>query len=238
MSAAIRNTKGAELPEGPPSPGERAHDRLLRPVAAVVRGAYWLSLVGLVVGVLGPLVGTKLGLAWGGSQVCADSGSGSGSDSDSGFGTTGFTGVFRPRAGVDVMVRPSYCTDHADGAQRLFDVLGGLPSLLLALGVLFLLNRLIQGASRQGVFTVRVAKLLRVAGWWLLVGCLVAGVVEAGAHAALLATLARDHAFGADTWLGSWQPPYALVFTALGILTFARVMRAGVAMREDLEGTV
>jgi hypothetical protein len=230
MSAAIRNAKGAELPDGPSSPGERAHDRLLQPVATVVRGAYWLSLVGLVVGLVGPLVGTKLGLAWGGSQVCAESGSG--------FGTTGFTGVFRPHAGVDVMVRPSYCTDHADGAQRLFDVLGGLPSLLLALGVLFLLNRLIQGTSRQGVFTVRTAKHLRVAGWWLLLGCLVAEVVEAGAHAALLATLARDHAFDADTWLGSWQPPYALVFTALGILTFARVMRAGVAMREDLEGTV
>ncbi|WP_443068592.1 hypothetical protein [Streptomyces sp. NBC_01267] len=82
------------------------------------------------------------------------------------------------------------------------------------------------------------ARHLRVAGWWLLLGCLAAGVVEAGAHAALLAILAQDYPFTVESWLGAWQPPYALVLTALGILTFARVMRAGVAMREDLEGTV
>ncbi|MFG3532305.1 DUF2975 domain-containing protein [Streptomyces sp. NPDC047917] len=136
------------------------------------------------------------------------------------------------------MTRPSYCTDHADGVQRLFDLLGGFPSLLLVLGILFLLDRLIQGASREGVFTTRTVRYLRIAGWWLLLGCLAAAVVEAGAHAALLATLAKDYTFTADSWLETWQPPYALVFTALGILTFARIMRTGVAMREDLEGTV
>ncbi|MFE6497299.1 DUF2975 domain-containing protein [Streptomyces sp. NPDC057747] len=230
MSAEVQSSKGSELPDGPPSHGDRSEARLLEPVATVVRGVYRLLLVGLVVGAVGPLVGTKLGLMWGGPNVCAES--------RSDFSTDGFTGRFRPRAGVEVMTRPSYCTDHADGAQRLFDFLGGFPSLLLVLGILFLLNRLIQGASREGVFTVRTAKQLRVVGWWLLLGCLAAAVVEAGAHAALLATLAQDYTFTADSWLGAWQPPYALVFTALGILTFARIMRAGVAMREDLEGTV
>ncbi|GAA3477385.1 hypothetical protein GCM10018966_019150 [Streptomyces yanii] len=133
---------------------------------------------------------------------------------------------------------PRYRTDHPDSAQRLFDFLGGFPSWLLVLGILFLLNRLILGASRQGVFTVRTAKHLRLAGWWLLVGCLVAEVVEAAAHAALLATRAQDYTFNADSWGENWQAPYALVFTALGILTFARIMRAGADMREDLEGMV
>ncbi|MFE4328243.1 DUF2975 domain-containing protein [Streptomyces sp. NPDC056831] len=226
----MQRTKGSELPDGPPSHGDRAEARLLEPVATVVRGVYRLSLVGLVASTVGPLVGTKLSPMWGGSNVCAES--------RSDFSTDGFTGRFRPHAGVEVMTRPSYCTDHADGAQRLFDFLGGFPSLLLVLGILFLLNRLIQGTSREGVFSAWTVKLLRVAGWWLLLGCLVAEVVEAGARAALLATLAKDYTFDAGSWLGSWQPPYALVFTALGILTFARIMRAGVAMREDLEGTV
>ncbi|MFJ1544609.1 DUF2975 domain-containing protein [Streptomyces sp. NPDC088246] len=230
MPAEVQRTKGSELPDGPPSHGDRAEARLLEPVATVVRGVYRLFFVGLVAGAVGPLVGTKLRLMWGGPNVCAES--------RSDFSTDGFTAMFRPHAGVEVMTRPSYCTDHADGAQRLFDFLGGFPSLLLVLGILFLLNRLIQGASREGVFTARTAKLLRAAGWWLLLGCLVAEVVEAGAHTALLATLAQDYTFDADNWLGTWQPPYALVFTALGILTFARIMRAGVAMREDLEGTV
>ncbi|MGW3659886.1 DUF2975 domain-containing protein [Streptomyces sp. NPDC005151] len=208
----------------------RAEARLLEPVATMVRGVYRLFLVGLVVGAVGPLVGTQLRLTWGGPYVCAES--------RSQFSTDGFTDRFRPHAGAEAMARPSYCTDHADSAQRLFDFLGGFPSLLLVLGILFLLNRLIQGASREGVFTARTVKHLRVAGWWLLLGCLVAEVVEAGAHAALLSTLAQDYTFNAGAWLNTWQPPFALVFTALGILTFARIMRAGVAMREDLEGTV
>ncbi|MEW2484919.1 DUF2975 domain-containing protein [Streptomyces sp. NPDC048411] len=217
MSAEVQSSTSHE---------DRAEARLLEPVATVVRGVYRLALVGLVVGAVGSLAGAKLRLMWGSPHVCAES--------RSDFSTDGFTDRFLPHAGVDVMTRPSYCTDHADSAQRLFDFLGSFPSLLLVLGILFLLNRLIQGASREGVFTARTVKHLRVAGWWLLLGSLVAEVVEAGAHAALLATLAQDYTFDA----GTWQPPYALVFTALGILTFARIMRAGVAMREDLEGTV
>ncbi|MEU0832376.1 DUF2975 domain-containing protein [Streptomyces sp. NPDC005969] len=221
MSAEVQNSNAHD---------DRAEARLLEPIATVVRGVYRLLLAGLVVGAVGPLVGTRLGLPWGGPYVCAES--------RSDFSADGFTGMFRPLAGVEVMARPSYCTDHVDSAQRLFDFLGGFPSVLLVLGILFLLNRLIQDASREGVFTARTVKHLRVAGWWLLLGCLVAEVVEAGARAALLATLAQDHTFNAESWLGTWQTPYSLVFTALGILTFARIMRAGVAMREDLEGTV
>ncbi|MFE7241609.1 DUF2975 domain-containing protein [Streptomyces sp. NPDC057580] len=230
MSAEVQRSKGSELPDGPPSQGDRAEARLLEPFATVVRGIYRLFLVGLVVGTVGPLTGTKLGTQWGGPYVCAEA--------RSAFSADGFTGMFRPHAGVEVMARPSYCTDHADSTQRLFDLLSSFPSWLLVLGILFLLDRLVHGASRQGVFTARTAKHVRLAGWWLLLGCLVAAVVEAGAHAALLATLAQDSTFDADSWLGAWQPPYALVLTALGILTFARIMRAGVAMREDLEGTV
>jgi DUF2975 family protein len=223
-------TKGTELPDAPPSNGDRPESRLLEPVATVVRGTYRLIVAGLVIGAVTSLAGITPAPLWAGSSVCADS--------HSVYSSEGFHHMFRPHAGVEVMTRPSYCTDHADSAQRLFDFLGGFPSWLLVLGILFLLNRLIKGALREGVFTARTVKYLRVAGWWLLAGCLASKVVEAGAHAALLATLTQEHTFSADDWLADWQPPYALVFTALGILTFARIMRAGVAMREDLEGTV
>ncbi|MFF2847519.1 hypothetical protein ACFVT5_14490 [Streptomyces sp. NPDC058001] len=230
MSAEVLSSSGAGLPDGPPSNDDRAEARLLEPVATVVRGVYRLFLAVLIASALALLTGTKLSQIWGGRYVCAES--------RTEFSGDGFTHLFRPHPGAEVMARPSYCTDHPDSAQRLFDFLGSFPSWLLLLGVLFLLNRLIHGASRQGVFTVRTAKHLRVAGWWLLLGCLVAEVVEAGAHAALLATLVQDYTFNADSWGENWQAPYALVFTALGILTFARIMRAGADMRKDLEGTV
>ncbi|MFD6421452.1 DUF2975 domain-containing protein [Streptomyces sp. NPDC060198] len=227
----MQRSRRADSQDQPSSrDGDRAQKRLLEPLSTVVRGVYRVLLGGFAVGALAPLIGGRPHLMWGGSSVCAED--------RAEYGADPFASIFAPRPGVEAMARPWYCTDHADGAQRLFDFLGGFPSWVLLMGVLFLLNRLVQGASREGVFTTRVAKLLRVAGWWLLLGCLVGESVEAGAHAALLATLAQDHPFTADSWLGGWEAPYALVLTALGILTFARVMRAGVAMREDLDGTV
>lgn len=92
--------------------------------------------------------------------------------------------------------------------------------------------------SSEGVFNTRTANFLRAGGWWLLLGSLLAALGEAGAHAALLATLARDYTFNTEIGMGFWQPPYALILTAIGLLTFAAIMRTGVAMQEDLEGPV
>jgi hypothetical protein len=36
----------------------------------------------------------------------------------------------------------------------------------------------------------------------------------------------------------AWYPSWSVVLIGLGLITFARVMRLGVGMREDLEGTV
>ncbi|WP_405457559.1 DUF2975 domain-containing protein [Streptomyces sp. NBC_00101] len=230
MFAELRGKRRAEPGDEPVVHGDHAEKRLLEPLSTVIRLVYRLFLGGLVVGGVGTLLGSEPHLMLGGPYVCAEA--------RSDFSTDSFATLFTPQPGAEVMVRPTYCADHADGAQRLYDFLGGFPSWLLLLGMLFLLNRLVRGVSREGVFTPRAAARARLAGWWLLLGCLVGETVEAGAHAALLATLAQDHPFTAENWLDSWQPPYALILTALGILTFARVMRAGVAMREDLDGTV
>lgn len=91
MSAEVQSSKGPELLDQPLSHGDHTEVRLLEPVATVVRGVYRLFLVGLVAGAMGPLFGTKLGLIWGGPNVCADS--------SSDFSTDGSTGRFRPHAG-------------------------------------------------------------------------------------------------------------------------------------------
>ncbi len=65
-----------------------------------------------------------------------------------------------------------------------------------------------------------------------------AEAIEASARAALLATLTDNVTFSAEAVLHTSAFPYLTVLTALGVLTFARITRVGVAMREDLEGTV
>ncbi|NUR68552.1 MAG: hypothetical protein HOQ47_22580, partial [Streptomyces sp.] len=65
-----------------------------------------------------------------------------------------------------------------------------------------------------------------------------AQVIESNLKAAVLAQLATNHDFTASSWLELWSIPYLAVLTGLGLLTFARITRAGAAMREDLEGVV
>ncbi|MEW2275435.1 DUF2975 domain-containing protein, partial [Streptomyces griseofuscus] len=115
---------------------------------------------------------------------------------------------------------------------------GSLPSSLLLLGGLYLLHRFLRGAAREGVYTARTASRLRLVGWWLLAGSLVVEFAQANARAALLAALAKNVDFSAGSVLGMWHFPYLAALTGLGVLTFARITRQGVSMREDLEGLV
>lgn len=104
--------------------------------------------------------------------------------------------------------------------------------------ILFLLNRLLRGAARDGIYTLQTASRLRLLGWWLPIGSLTAEFVQSNAKAALIATLAESKDFSARSWLGMWEPPYLTLLTAFGLLTFARITRAGTAMCEDLQSVV
>ncbi|MDH6221234.1 hypothetical protein [Streptomyces pseudovenezuelae] len=143
-----------------------------------------------------------------------------------------------PEPGAQLGSVPRYCAENPGTTLRLLNQLGDLPSTLLLISGLFLLHRLLQGAARDGVYTAQTASRLRLLVWWLLLGSLVAEIIESNARAAVLADLARTADFTAGTWLGLWSPPWLAVLTGLGLLTFARITRAGAAMREDLEGVV
>ena len=147
------------------------------------------------------------------------------------------TGIVAER-GAQVDAVPRYCAESPDAHLVLLQQLGTLPSTLLLISGLFLLDRLLRGAARDGVHTERTASRLRLLGWWLLVGSLVAGITEANAGAALLAALSRTSDFTAGAWLELWTPPYLAVLTGLGLLVFARITRVGTALRKDLEGVV
>ncbi|WP_433343099.1 hypothetical protein [Streptomyces sp. CA-253872] len=83
----------------------------------------------------------------------------------------------------------------------------------------------------------RTAARLRLLGCWLFFGSLVAALGKALAQGALLDAMRTDTQF-ASAVLGRWDTPWLALLTGLGLLTFARVVRAGAALREDLEGVV
>ncbi|OKJ18125.1 hypothetical protein AMK23_35690 [Streptomyces sp. CB02130] len=147
----------------------------------------------------------------------------------------GMDSVFGPKEGVNVSSVPRYCATDPSGGQKLLQAAGALPPVVLALGGLWLLNRLLQGAARGGIYTALTASRLRVLGWWILAGSLVAAVAQAVSQAALLTTLATGD--GASPG-NVWDVPLFPVLVGLGLLTFARIVRAGIAMREDVEATI
>ncbi|MBA2949484.1 DUF2975 domain-containing protein [Streptomyces himalayensis] len=199
--------------------------KMLEPMATVVSIVLRTLLALLAAG----LVHSTIHGSWGDVFVCiADDSTTSSVTADD----------FVPENGAQVDSIPRYCAESPDAHLRLLNELGELPSTLLLISGLFLLHRLLQGAARDGVYTVQTASRLRLLGWWLLVGSLVVEIIEANARAALLAELAETADFSAGTWLSMWTAPYLAVLTGLGLLTFARITRAGTSMREDLEGVV
>ena len=130
------------------------------------------------------------------------------------------------------------CASHPSVYQRLMYTFTSAPSELVWAALLFLVWRLVRAADRTGPFTQPVATRMRWLGWVVLVGALTATAVQGAATDALLNTLLKAQTSFGDTW--STLPrilPVPLLAWAV-LLTFARIIRLGVAMDEDIQGTV
>lgn len=143
-----------------------------------------------------------------------------------------------PGATVDLDSHPDYCTDAPSTGQSLLNSATEAAPFAFTVGALLLLLRLIRGAERDGLYAARTAERLRGLGWWLLVGSVVAAIAASTAEKALLDSLSRDSVVSVVSGLWSWDFPFMAILTGLGVLSFARIMRVGIAMREDLDGTV
>ncbi|MDH6188256.1 hypothetical protein M2168_001288 [Streptomyces sp. CZ24] len=204
--------------------------RLLKPFSMVVsttlRLLVGLLLVSFVLSLLNNDVPFWSGI---GHCVTADWTAGSSGPTDA---------LFQAKGGAHVNVIPQYCAEQNNNYQRLLGVLSQTPPLVLLAGGLILLNRVLHSAAHIGVYTVQTASRLRVLGWWLLLGSIAAALTQSIAQAALLSVLAENIPLSAESVLHTTTFPYLAVGTALGLLAFARIMRVGVAMREDIEGTI
>ncbi|MWA08078.1 DUF2975 domain-containing protein [Streptomyces sp. BA2] len=208
----------------------------LEPMSTTVKSVVTVMAAVMGAGLLGLLFADNVSvLGVGDASVCATD-----TTATTGAGGSGPHPGFTPapKASLLLDTHPTYCTEAADGLQNLLDTTSQLVPLLFTAGALVLVLRLMKGAERDGLYTAQTAGRLRGLGWWLLAGSVVSAIVTSVVERALVASLSVDS--GSHAWSGLflWDVPFMAILTGLGILSFARVMRVGIAMREDLEGTV
>ncbi|WP_405700337.1 DUF2975 domain-containing protein [Streptomyces sp. NBC_01383] len=125
------------------------------------------------------------------------------------------------------------CQNGPSVGQRAADLGGELPWLLFGALALLLFSRLLTTVLRQGPFTEAVAGRLSALGWFVAVGTPVAGLVVGWSQSWLVDSMAPVVGSGPTV-----SGPMVLVFAGLAGVILGKIMREGVRMREDLEGTI
>jgi hypothetical protein len=145
----------------------------------------------------------------------------------------------KPGSQLDVTGTIQACASHPDFGQRVLYTLTSLPTVLVWAGVLLLVWQIIRAARRDGPFTPRVATVMRRLGWFILGGSLIAALVQHLAADVLLVTMARVSSPFVSVIFG---PLRALVPVPLlagaALLSFARIIRLGAEMDDEIKGTV
>ncbi|MEU7135350.1 DUF2975 domain-containing protein [Streptomyces sp. NPDC046261] len=125
------------------------------------------------------------------------------------------------------------CQDSPSAGQRAADLGGELPWLLFGSLALLLFSRLLKAVQMQGPFTDAVAQRLSVLGWFITLGTPLAGLVVGWSQSWLVGSMAPVAGSGPTV-----SGPLVLVLAGLAAVIMGKIMREGVRMREDLEGTI
>jgi hypothetical protein len=150
-------------------------------------------------------------------------------------GYPGVTG--QPGTTISVDGTLQACASHPTLGQRFLYTLTTLPSALVWAGVLYLLWRLTALARRSGPFTAQTAAVMRLLGWFILIGSVIATSLQGFATDALLRSMLRQ-----PSGFGDMIPTFGSLavpgLAAVALLTFARFITRGVAMEDEIKGTV
>ena len=212
---------------------DRGTDRTLtQPLGGAVKFILVLAVVLLVVVLIFAVFGTiELG-GLGSGPACAGV-------HLSGIAVTG-AAVAHLRSGATASAGTvSLCASHPTTGQRVLVGLTWIPAVVLYLAVILLLGQLLRTVRSAGAFAVLVARRLRFLGWFVLAGSLVVVVGQSVAQSAFVSTVVTS---SVPAVRNAAEAGLAVIFVPLlitcGLLTLARVIRAGARMSDDLSGTV
>jgi hypothetical protein len=214
--------------------GLRRDRKLTQPLASIagLYGRFLILYLGLVVFL-------DHGFASGGlrGSVCVDTGH------PYGGAAKGFAAS--PGASLSLAGDVRACALHPSIWQWGLFLLTKLPGLALWGCLLLLIWRLIREANSTGPFTPRAAAVIRQLGWVIIAGSMIAGALgHLGADmlTSMLMTPATFDAKGIVVDVLAAAPFKALVpvpaLAGAALLTFARIIRVGAVMDDEIKATV
>ena len=212
--------------------------RLTEPLGSVTALFGGVLLLTLAAGIVSSLVtrGSLGDFGFGDGTICA-------AEPGAGFGGTDWASnlgvAARPGVSISISGTLQACAGHPSIGQRTMYFLMTQPGVLVWGAVLFLLWRTIRAARRTGPFTGQVAAAMRRLGWLIIAGSVAAAAVQGFALDQLLNTMITPGTSYGDVIS---EPIHALVPVPLlagaALLTFARMIRLGADMDDEIQGTV
>lgn len=201
----------------------------LQPLTTVVQVAFCLAFALFLISTARILVFSGGSFGWNGGSACLDL-------PEQLQPQPTFT-VYRWTSTHAMITGSRVCVDPASTRQAFYSTLAngvGFPFFLLAFG---LTSHLLTVATRHGVHSEAVVRKLRHLGWTLLIGEAVVAVLRVVGSVHLYNQLVYGHSNG-TYWTPFWHVNWSVLLIGLCLLTFARIVREGVSMREDLDGTI
>ena len=215
------------------------NERLTRPLAQTTEIiGLGLAAILIITGVTAVVSGGSFGgFGRGARSICA---------TDPNIGTYApqdpRTESYHPKAGsvLNTNLNLGACTTHPTAIQRVLDTLTSLPTVLLYACILLLLWQIIRAARRDGPFTLRVAATMRLLGWVIMAGAVAAAAIQQLATGMLINSMLTQPAESPSDVFSSAL--YALLPVPLlagaALITFARIIRLGAEMDDELKATV
>jgi len=145
----------------------------------------------------------------------------------------------RPGSSVGIDGTVYACAAHPGIVQRALYTLTEIPAFLVWGVVLVLLWRLIRVMRRAGPFTPGVVTAMRQLGWFIIAGSAAATLVRAVALNQLLGSMLVGPPSFPAVILEAVRGLFPVaVLAGAALLTFARIIRLGGAMDDEIKGTV
>ena len=204
----------------------------LEPLTTVTGALLGIICLGFIALIPATIFGSGSMLGFGRSAyICADTGGLVNSPSTQSLLQQTQSGVSLSTTGFHL------CATHPSTNQRLWYTLLELPTTVLFVGGVLMAFLLVRNAARHGIYTPATAGRLRALAWFLIGGAILQSLIQHLAASKLLATMITS-ASGPLTDSTPYHLQWSVLLTGAGVLSFARIMRIGATMQEDLEGTV